>query len=206
MGRKLGALPPLWGRESWVLIHHNVAWAKTYRRAKWHLDPSSHLATTDMRRKLGAPPLLGEGQLGPHIAQCGLVETYPRAKWHLDSSSRLATIDMGRKLGVPPLPLWGGQLGHLGWGLSPYQVASWFIQPFGGGELGPCLTQCGQGRGLPACQVSSWSNQPFGHSTPTLQTGQTGQTDRQTDRQTGQRSDSIGRTALQTVVGRPKIT
>jgi len=103
---------------------------------------------------------------------------------------------MGRKLGVPPLPLWGGQLCHLGWGLSPYQVASWSIQPFGGGELGPRLTQCGQGRGLPACQVSSWSNQPFGHSTPTLQTGQTGQTDK-----TGQRSDSIGRTALQTVVG-----
>jgi len=27
--------------------------------------------------------------------------------------------------------------------------------PFGGGELGPHLTQCGQGRGLPVCQVSS---------------------------------------------------
>jgi len=25
---------------------------------------------------------------------------------------------------------------------------------FGGGELGPHLTKCGQGRGLPACQVS----------------------------------------------------
>jgi len=44
---------------------------------------------------------------------------------------------------------------------------------FGGGELGPHLTQCGQGQGLPACEVSSWSVKPFGHNTPTLQTGQT---------------------------------
>jgi len=43
--------------------------------------------------------------------------------------------------------------------------------PLEDGELGPHLSQCGQGRGLPACQVSSWSVQPFGHSTPTLQTG-----------------------------------
>ena len=45
----------------------------------------------------------------------------------------------------------------------------------------PSNTICGQGRGLPACQVSSLSVQPFNHNTPTLQTGQTGQTDRQTD-------------------------
>ena len=49
------------------------------------------------------------------------------------------------------------------------------------GELGPHLTQCRLGRGLPPCQVSSWSVQPFGHNTPTSQT----------DKQTGQRSDSI---------------
>ena len=81
-------------------------------------------------------------------------------------------------------------------------MASWSIEPFdhnrygpkiGGvpfGEVdrGPHLIQCGQGRGLPARQVSSWSIQPFGHSTPTSQTGQ--------DRQ---RSDSTGRTVLQTV-------
>jgi len=67
--------------------------------------------------------------------------------------------------------------------------------PLWEGELGPHLTQCGQGRGLPACQVSSWSIQSFGHSTPTSQTGQTGQ-----DRTDRQRSDSIGRTVSQTVV------
>ena len=46
----------------------------------------------------------------------------------------------------------------MGWKLPP---------PLEEGELGPHLTQCGQGRGLPACQVSSWSIQPFGHNTPT---------------------------------------
>jgi len=85
-----------------------------------------------------------------------------------------------------------------------------------GGGAGPHITQCGQDRVLPAHQVSSWSVEPFGHNTPTSQTGllwrsvtlicgaleehlltylltgQTGQTDRQ-------RSDSIGRTVLQTV-------
>ena len=71
--------------------------------------------------------------------------------------------------------------------------------PFGGGELGPNLTQCGQGRVLPACQVSSWSIQPFDHSAPTSKTGQR---DRQTDRQ---RTDSIGRTVLQTVAQKVKF-
>jgi len=64
--------------------------------------------------------------------------------------------------------------------------------PLWGGELGLHLTQCGQGRGIPACQVSSWSVKPLGHNTPTLQTDRQERTDRQ-------RSDSIGRTVLQTV-------
>jgi len=61
--------------------------------------------------------------------------------------------------------------------------------PFWGGEVGSHLIQCGQGRGLPACQVSSGCIQPFDHSAPTLQT----------DRTDRQRTDSIGRTVLQTV-------
>jgi len=47
-----------------------VAWAEAYRRTKWHLDPSSRLATIDMGRKLGALPLWGE--LGSHLTQCGM--------------------------------------------------------------------------------------------------------------------------------------
>ena len=37
-----------------------MAWAEAYLCIKWHLDPSSRLATTDIGRKLGAVPLLGE--------------------------------------------------------------------------------------------------------------------------------------------------
>jgi len=47
---------------------------------------------------------------------------------------------------------------------------NWGLCPLSEGELGPHLTQCGQGRGLPACQVSSWSIQLFGDSAWTLQT------------------------------------
>jgi len=32
---------------------NNVAWAEAYLRTKWHLDPSSRLATIDMGRKVG---------------------------------------------------------------------------------------------------------------------------------------------------------
>ena len=75
----------------------------------------------------------------------------------------------------------------------------WGVCPFGEEELDPQLTQCGQGSGLPACQVSSWSIQPFGHSAPTSQTDRQDRTDRQ-------RSDSIGRTVLQTVAQKTKKT
>jgi len=59
MGQKLGVMHLLGG--SLVLITHNVAWAEAYLRTKWHLDPLSHLATTDMGRKLGGSAPLGEG-------------------------------------------------------------------------------------------------------------------------------------------------
>jgi len=148
-GLKIGGSAPFRER-GWVPIYPNVAWAEAYLPTKWHHDPSSHLATTNMGRKLKAVPLWG-GELDSHLAQC-----------------------------------------RLGWGLPPYQVESWSIQPFrhnrygpkigglpplGWGKLSPHLTQCG--RGLPAHQVSSWSVQPFGHNTPMSQTGQTDRTDRQ---------------------------
>jgi len=65
----------------------------------------------------------------------------------------------------------------------------WACAPLWEGEVGPHLTWCDQCWGLPACQVSSCSIQPFGDSTPTSQT----------DRTDRQRSDSKGRTILQTV-------
>ena len=95
---------------------------------------------------------------------------------------------MDRILGAPPRPLYGevGLGPHLRerplrWGLPPYQVASWCIQPFvynrngpkigkegsspfWGKELGPHLTQSRLGWCLPPCQVPSWSIRPFGHN------------------------------------------
>jgi len=50
------------------LVVYNVAWAEAYLRTKWHLDPSSRLATTDMGRKLGA--VLFWGELDPYLTQC----------------------------------------------------------------------------------------------------------------------------------------
>jgi len=55
-----------------------------------------------------------------------------------EMGNRLATIDMGQKLGG--------------------------CVPFGEGELGPHLAQCGLGRGLLPYQVACWSMQPFGHN------------------------------------------
>ena len=79
-----------------------MAWAEAYLCTKWHLDPSSRLTTTNMRRKWGAvPPFRGRGA-GSHLA-CGLGRGLPPYQGHVDPSSRLGTIDMGRKLGaVPP--------------------------------------------------------------------------------------------------------
>jgi len=122
------------------------------------------------------------------------------------------------KIGGAPSPFWGGELvvPYLTQSLEPRPTSipsgilihpaiwpqqiwakNWGGQcPFGGGELGPHLTQCGQGRGLPACQVKF-------HLDPSNRLATIHQRYRQTDRQDRQRSDSIGRTVLQTVAQKP---
>jgi len=94
----------------------------------------------------------GSGVPGsPSNTKSPRAEAYLHTKRNLDLCSHLAATDMGRKLdGCATL---------------------------GEGELGPNLTQYGQGRGLPARQVLFSSVQPFGHNTPTLQTVQNRQTD-----------------------------
>ena len=42
-----------------------MAWAEAYLRTKWHLDQSSHLATTDMGRKLEGVPFGGGAGRSP---------------------------------------------------------------------------------------------------------------------------------------------
>ena len=52
-----GAVPLLVGELGPYLTQ--CAWAEAYLRTKWHLDPSSRFATTDMGRNLGTVPLGG---------------------------------------------------------------------------------------------------------------------------------------------------
>jgi len=49
-----------------------VARAHAYLHTKWHLDLCSHLAATDIGRKLGAVPLFGEVERGLHLTQSRL--------------------------------------------------------------------------------------------------------------------------------------
>ena len=68
-------------------------------------------------------------------------------------------MDIGRKLGGL-CPFRGGELGPhltqccLGWGLPPYQVVSWYIQPFGhnisGPKIGGSAPFWGRGAGFPS--------------------------------------------------------
>ena len=118
---KTGGCATFTGEGSCDPIWHNVAWAEVYLRTKWHLDPSSRLATIDMGQKLGGAVPFFVGKLGP-----------------IRTQSRL-----GR--GLPPYQVssWSIQLfGHnrhgpkIG-GCAPLRE-----------ELGPHLTQCVLGRGL----------------------------------------------------------
>jgi len=95
--------------------------------------------------------------------------------WGLKQELSSSVVEMGDRLATIDM---GRNVGAA----VPLSVA-------GGGGLH--LTQCGLGRGLPPYQVASWSTQPrFGT------VHQRCKTDRQTYKQ---RTDSIGRTVLQTV-------
>jgi len=54
---------------SWFPIEHKVAWDEAYLHTKWHLSPSSRLATADIGRKLGAVPLWGSGSCLTYCSQ-----------------------------------------------------------------------------------------------------------------------------------------
>ena len=96
-----------------------MAWAEIYLCTKWHLDPSSHLATTDIGKKLGGLCyFFWGGQLGPHVTQCG------RGQVSLDPSNRVANV-------TPTIHQRYKQTGQ--WSdskkLKPGLVASYDIQP-----------------------------------------------------------------------------
>ena len=68
-----GAVPLLGGELGPYLTQ--CAWAEAYLRTKWHLDPSSRFATTDMGLKLGALLLLGGAG-----SQCNTMSPGPRPR------------------------------------------------------------------------------------------------------------------------------
>jgi len=74
MGRKEGLLCPFRGAGKLGPHLTQSSWAEVYLRTKWHLDPSSHLARTNMGRKLGAVPLWG---LDTHLTQYRLGRGLP---------------------------------------------------------------------------------------------------------------------------------
>ena len=57
----MGVRVPFFSGGSCVPIELKVAWAEAYLRTKWHLSPTSRLATIKrtMAEKWGAVPLLG---------------------------------------------------------------------------------------------------------------------------------------------------
>jgi len=144
-----------------------------------------------------------KGELGiPILHNVAWAEVYLPIKWHLDPSSRFATTGMCRKLGV--VPLWGKG----GWVPISHNVGraeaylhtliyptiwpqktwaeNWEAAVFlSWGELGPVPIQ------------HNVAGVKF-HLDPSNRLATIQQHYRQ-DRQTAQRSDSIGQTVLQTV-------
>ena len=162
-----------------------MTWENVYLRTRWHLDPSSRLAATDIGRKLGRLYPCGGGQLGSHLTQWCLGRELPShqvASWSIQP--------FGHKRHGPKIvgyaPLGAGRAGsptpHVkqcgqGRGLPLYQVASWSIYPFRHNRRGPKICSSFSlgvwvpsnttwpGRGLPPYQVAPLSIQPFGHNT-----------------------------------------
>ena len=145
-----------------------------YVHTKWHLNPSSRLAATDMGRKLGAVPFRGWGagspsntlspRLRPTSVPSGILihpAVWPQYTWAENRGLCPPFLGSG---GSPSSKMWPGPkptsmpstiLIHPAVWRQGTWVENWGRCLLGKGELGPHLTQCGRGRGLHACQVSS---------------------------------------------------
>ena len=145
------------GGESRRLLQYNVAWAKVYFHTKWHLHPSSRLATIDMGWILGVGlcPFYGGGRARyppdtkspgpkPTFIPCGILvhqAAWPQWTW----AENWGCAPLGRGAGFHLTQC------HLGWGLPPYQMVSWCIQPFGHNRHGPKV-----GGAVPIFCEGSW--------------------------------------------------
>ena len=135
-----------------------MAWAEAYLCTKWHLDPSSRLATTDGQKLGGGCASWGSGSPAntmwpgqrPTSVPTGILTHH--AFGH----------DMGRKLGAAVF--FRAEVGPhvtqcgLGRGLPSYQVASQSMQPFGHNtwaEVGGCCAPPFLGRAGSPCNTMS---------------------------------------------------
>ena len=122
--------------------------------------------------KIGGCAPLGEGELGPRLTHGLWAEAYPATTWHIDASSRWPQWSWAEKHlfgegewgplsntkspGPRPTSIPSGILIYAAIWLQRIWAENWGdCVPLGEGELGPHLTQCGQGRGLLACRVLS---------------------------------------------------
>jgi len=145
MGQKWGAAVPLLGAAGSPSNAMSPV-AETYLPTKWHLDPSSRLATTDMGRKLGGCcAAFFVGELRSHLIQCGMgrgLSPYQMA------SSSIQPFSYNRH---------GPRIARTQASMRPQTSKVGAVVPFSWGSWVPNrhLTQCGRGRGIRTCQVSS---------------------------------------------------
>jgi len=161
-GPKRGRLCPFpGGGGSWDLTQCGLA--EIYLRTKWHLDPSSCLATTDMGRKLGAVPLWARAGSSPsNTISPGPTSTslpsdilihaaiWPQQTWAKNYRAAVPLFREGAGSprntmwpGPRPTPVPSGILIHA----AVWAKIRGAVPPFWG-ERGPHLTQCCLGRGL----------------------------------------------------------
>jgi len=125
-------------------------------------------------RWLCAPPPWGGEELGPHFTQSRLGWGLPPCQvpsWSIQpfgynkhgfifwggapppfSESGGGSLSNTKSPGPRPTSIPSGILIHASIWSQQILAENWGLCPFGEGELGPHLTECGQGRGLPACQ------------------------------------------------------
>jgi len=160
-----------------------------------------------MGRKLGSCSPSGEGELGPHLSQCCLGRDLSPCQVASSSIQPSGHNRHGPKIGGGSTPFLArgarSPSNRMSFGMRPTFLSSgslihppiwpqqiwaknWGLCPLLGEGVGPHLTQCAHGRGY-TCMPS------FILIHPTVWPQYTNVTDRtgQTDRQTGQQSDSI---------------
>jgi len=128
-------------------VPSNTLWPEPSPRStsvKWHLDPSSRLATIDIGRKVGGTVHPFKRELDPHLTHSRLgrrLSPYQVPSGILIYSDVWSQQTWAENWGCTPLG-WVGSMGH-----EP-KIGE-LLCPFLGGCMGPHVTQCGLGRGLP---------------------------------------------------------